>query len=270
MATAKQERIEMIARIFAETGVKDLFKGLLRLVTKHQDGARMVRLRNEWVAVDPRTWDAEMDVQVNVGLGGGLTETKLAVLAGLAQKQEMVLEKLGPSNPLFTIGHYRNTLAEMLQLGGRKDVSKFMGEVPADWRPPPPPDQPDPAMVIAQAELVKAQAEVAKGQSDVARERLELIQKQGTVDANAAAKEQELALKRYEIDKTDDRERDKAAQDFALKQAEITARYNAQVDMKRLDAELERDRIQADKETRIEVAKIGKKVTIGKENANAT
>lgn len=265
MATAKQERIEMIARIFAETGVKDLMKGLLRLTTKHQDGARMVRLRNEWVPVDPRTWDAEMDVQVNVALGGGLTETKVAVLAGLAQKQEMVLEKLGPSNPLFTLGHYRNTLAEMLLLGGRRDISKFMGDVPEDWRPPPPPEQPDPAMLIAQAEVAKAQAEVAKKEADVARERMELIQKQGTVDANAAAKEQELALRRYEIDQTNDRERDKAAQDFALQEAEIKARYQAQVNTAALNAELERDRITADKETRIEVAKIGKKVTIGKE-----
>ncbi|HKW12933.1 MAG TPA: hypothetical protein VJS69_00465 [Candidatus Krumholzibacteria bacterium] len=270
MATAKQERIEMIARIFAETGVKDLFKGLLRLITKHQDGPRMVRLRNEWTPVDPRAWNAEMDVQVNVALGGGLTEQKIAVLAGLAQKQELVLDKLGPSNPLFTLGHYRNTLAEALMLGGRRDISKFMGDVPTDWRPPPPPEQPDPAMLIAQAEVAKARAEVEKQAADVARERLELLQKQMQVDVQAAAKEQELALKRYEIDKVDDRERDKAAQEFELKDAEITARYNAQVDMKRLDAELERDRIQADKETRIQVAKIGKKVTIGKETNDAT
>lgn len=67
--SAAEQRLEMVARIFAETGIRRLFRGLLKMVVRHQDRPRMVRLRNQWVPIDPRDWDAEMDVMVNVGLG---------------------------------------------------------------------------------------------------------------------------------------------------------------------------------------------------------
>src|SRR5205823_9798514 len=63
---AASEQLELIARIFAGTGFKQLFKGLLKLLVEHQPRARIVRLRNAFVAVDPKAWDAEMDVSVNV------------------------------------------------------------------------------------------------------------------------------------------------------------------------------------------------------------
>lgn len=78
MATIKgaEQHTEMIARLFAEMGFKPLFKGLLKLIIEHQDQERMVRLRNEWVPVDPRVWDATMDVSVNVGMGAGQVDEK--------------------------------------------------------------------------------------------------------------------------------------------------------------------------------------------------
>ena len=57
--SAAQQHLELIARVFSETGMKRLFRGLLRLTVKHQDKARMIRLRNNWVPIDPRSWDAD-------------------------------------------------------------------------------------------------------------------------------------------------------------------------------------------------------------------
>jgi hypothetical protein len=66
-----QERTEMTARLFAENGIKRMMRGILRLVCRHQDQPRMVRLRGKWVEADPRSWDADMDVIIHVALGRG-------------------------------------------------------------------------------------------------------------------------------------------------------------------------------------------------------
>jgi hypothetical protein len=71
MQQAGAGKIEMVARIFAETGVKDLFKGIMHLVTKYQNKERIIRLRGDYIAVDPRSWASEYDISVNVGLGAG-------------------------------------------------------------------------------------------------------------------------------------------------------------------------------------------------------
>ncbi len=70
MQQAGAGKIELMARIFAETGVKSLFQGILHLLCKYQDKARMVRMRGEFVEFDPRTWANQYDVSINVGLGG--------------------------------------------------------------------------------------------------------------------------------------------------------------------------------------------------------
>jgi len=99
--SASQGRIELTARILAE-GMKKLFKGILFLVTTHQDKARMVRMRNEWVQIDPRAWDAGMDANINIALGNGDTNERLQALMMIMAKQEQILQQLGPQNPLVT------------------------------------------------------------------------------------------------------------------------------------------------------------------------
>jgi hypothetical protein len=56
MQNAAAGRMELIARTFAETGVRDLFLNILHLVGKYQDKARIVRLQGKYVSVDPREW----------------------------------------------------------------------------------------------------------------------------------------------------------------------------------------------------------------------
>ena len=59
--TAAQSRVELIARNFAETGVKDLMIRIYELLYKNQDKERMVMLRNEWVPVRPDVWNDKSD-----------------------------------------------------------------------------------------------------------------------------------------------------------------------------------------------------------------
>lgn len=217
--TAAQQHIELICRIFAETGMKSLFKKALYLVTTYQDAPRMIRLRNQFVPIDPRVWDASMDVLVNVALGTGTNEEKLAFLAQVAQKQEMLIQQGGvQNNPLVDLAQYRNTLAQMLALAGFKDPNMFFKD-PATQPPPPPPAPPPPSPeeILAQVQAQSIQADIQK-------------------------KAAELELEREEMLRKDDRERDKIDADVMLRAAELEAKYNTQVDTASIQAMMQRDR----------------------------
>ena len=174
-----QERIELIARVMA-SGVRRLFRGLLKLAVQNQRQQRMVKLRNQWVPVDPRSWRANMDVVPNVGLGGGTNAEKVQLLSLMLAKQEMIISTVGPDNPLVTPKQYFNTLAKLIETGGFKDPSAFftdpespeaMERMAAKGQEPPPPD---PRMLEAQAKAEMAReaaAEKARLARDEAQER---------------------------------------------------------------------------------------------------
>jgi len=214
MFSMAQERTELLARIFAETGMKQLFKGLLRTIVEHQDRPRVVRLRNQYVEVDPRSWDATMDVVVNVALGAGLTEDKLNFLGQIAQKQEQILQLLGPQNPLVSIGQYRNTLARMTELAGFKNSAEFFNEITpqAEQQMAQAAQKPDPQMLLVQVEADKVKAQQAKDQAD------------------AQLKQADLQLKAKIAEEQDDRERDKTASELTVKLKELEIREKTAID----------------------------------------
>jgi len=177
MMKSNSGKLELIARIFAETGVKSLFKGILRLLGKYQDKPKIVRMRGKYVTFDPRTWSNEYDVSINVGLGAGDRDQKLAMLQMILAKQEQIIQSYGPSNPLVSIGQYRNTLARFIEAAGFKDADAFMNEITPEMDAQL--SQPQPPSPDAQAELAKMLAEVerektqAKSQIDAAKLDLE-------------------------------------------------------------------------------------------------
>lgn len=89
--TAAEKRLLMTLRIFAETGVKDLFKKVLRLICMYQDKPATVRMRNQWVDFDPRGWSSEMDVTVDVGLGNADNQQMLMHLQMIGGWMEKVM-----------------------------------------------------------------------------------------------------------------------------------------------------------------------------------
>lgn len=123
--SAAQGKVEMIARTFAETGVKRLMKCILQLVQKHQQQPRIIRLRNKFVTMDPQAWENEFDIVVNVGLGNGDQAQRAAMLGQVAAKQEQILLQMGIDNPLCTLGQYRTTLVKMLEAAGFKNGNDF-------------------------------------------------------------------------------------------------------------------------------------------------
>jgi hypothetical protein len=175
----------------------------------------MVRLRNQWVQVDPRTWDATMDVSINVGLGMGDTDQKLQMLTMIAAKQEQALQQLGAMNPLVTPAQYSNTLRRIVELAGFKDSSQFFNAIPADYVPPQSqePAKPSPEEMLAQVQVQSIQADIQK-------------------------KAAELQLRREEMMRMDDRERDKMEIDKFVKLRELELKYSTRIDETMINAQV--------------------------------
>jgi hypothetical protein len=172
--TGAQERIELYARIFAETGMKRLFRGIAKCLRENQDKERMLKLNGTWVAVDPRNWEGELEVTPNVAIGKGTDQDKIQFLGLVLQKQELIMQTLGPTNPLAGIDKYRATLAQIMTMAGFKDANRYFGQITPDYmaklqqssqNPPP-----NPQMMLVQIEQQKVQQDyqlqVAKFQQD--------------------------------------------------------------------------------------------------------
>src|SRR5882724_10165599 len=123
MFNAAQAKVKMIARIFAETGIRDLFSLLHALVRKHGGARETVRLRNQWVAVDPRDWKARNDLTIHVGLGTGGKTEQLAHLMSLIGLQKEALAA-GKSN-LVSDANLYNSARELTKLLGLKNVDRY-------------------------------------------------------------------------------------------------------------------------------------------------
>ena len=209
---AAQQHIELIARVFAETGMKRLFQIILQLITTHQDQPRMVRLRNKFVPIDPRAWSASMDVSVNVALGRGTDTERMMMLRQIGEMQKEAMATMGQVNPLTDMAKLGNTLKAMTELAGFKDTSQFWND-PADFQPPPPDNKPDINEQLIQVQIQQIQADMQK-------------------------KAAELQLKRENMMMEDDRKRDELEAELFVKAEEMQAKYGTQLNVEKIRSEL--------------------------------
>ena len=210
--SAAQQHIELIARVFAETGMKDLFKIVLHLITTHQDAPRMVRLRNEFVPIDPRVWNSNMDVSINVALGRGTDAERMMMLRQIGEMQKDAMKTMGPQNPLTDITKLSNTLKAMTELAGFKDTSQFWSN-PAEFTPPPKQEKPDVNEMLIQVQIQQIQADIQK-------------------------KAAQLQLDREKMQMDDDRKRDELEAELFVKAEEMKAKYGGQLNVEQIRSEL--------------------------------
>lgn len=201
--SAAQDRLDMMARTLAETGLAPLYSGLLRMMARQQDRPNVIRVRGEWVTVDPRALSTMWQAEVEVG-GKGMPMERLAMLAQIASKQEMIIANYGLNNPLVGVPEYRNTLARMLETANIADVSNYIKPLPPGWQPPPQNQGPTPEQLLA---MVQQQKTAADLETDRAR---------AQTDRSKALSD-------------DDRERDKAALDAWVALWKIGAEHGTPV-----------------------------------------
>ena len=169
--SAAQDRLDMMARTLAETGLAPLYSGLLKMMARQQDRPNVIRLRGEWMTVDPRALATQWQASVNVG-GKGMPAERLAMLAQIAGKQEILVQQGGLNNPLVGLPEYRNTLARMLETGGIGDVSSYFKPLDPGWKPPPDtPPPPDPSLILAQVQQVKTSADLENTRAEAQTKR---------------------------------------------------------------------------------------------------
>ncbi|MFC3445346.1 hypothetical protein ACFOLL_04435 [Falsochrobactrum ovis] len=224
--SAAYSKIELIARNFAEMGFKRFFRCALKIIVQNQDRAKTIRLRNQWVEMDPSSWNANMDFTVNVGLGSGSKDRDVAMLMQIAAKQEMIISQAGPTNPIAGIDKYANTLRKMIEALGIRNPDQFFGEVDQQTLQvmANQPEKPDPK---AQAEQAKVQIAQQKAQADA------LLQQQ-KMQAQLQAEREKAALML-------DLDREKAAATIQLQKEQSEFNRQQRVEEAHLDAQLRRD-----------------------------
>lgn len=232
LMSSAQRRVRYIARMFAETGMKDLFRGVHSMLRQHSSIEQTVKLTGGWVPVDPSSWAQRHDLSIEIGNSGG-RDYDLANFQQLANlQQEAVKAQQGPSGPL-TNPEYLLTLA-------RKMTSRMGIKNPEQYWPDPKAaaqqmaqqqqqPQQDPKVMQAQAEFqMKAQ----------------MAQQQAQLDQQMAqAKfehERQLDIARLEHEKQMDllkaqNENDRALTQVKTKQAQIAA----ELQLKQHEQELE-------------------------------
>jgi len=227
--TGSQQQLEMIARIFAETGVAELYKGILRLLVVHKDETRrrIVRLRGDYISVDPDKWDATMDVRVNVALGTGLVEDKLQILGLVLAKQQ---ELMGLASPLVSWQGIRTTLEKIVELAGFPTGDEFF----TIWGP--------------EQQQAFEQEQAQAGQQPSPEEQLVMIEAQ-RVKQDGEKAQAEIELKTQDMLLKDDRERDKIARTFAVDSERVRNEANREqgaLATSVLDAAVKSDRAEQD------------------------
>ena len=209
-----QMRSELVARIFAETGVKDLFRKMFALSIKYQDKEKIIQLNGEYIPVLPTEWKDRFNVTITVGLGTGTKEQQIMMLNNILQKQLQAFELQGRRDyPMVTMKNIYNTLSKVIENAGLQTVeSYFIDPIKGKqlMTPPPPPE----ISPIEKIEMARIDAENKRKVADI-----------------------ELRYKELE-QRTQD-----SLLDFEAKIKDIALKYNTQLDTTKLKAEAELDRV---------------------------
>ena len=218
---AAQARLELIARNIAESGFKPLYKRMLGLILLFMNEPTVMRLRGEFVPVDPSTF-SDYDVLITLPLGRGSEEERRQALLGLLAKQEQLIAEYGPMNPIVGPEQYYQTLQRLFAdqgLGAEAGsylrppqqmqalLQQQMQQVMQQQNEEP---QPSPEEMLAQAEIQRKQIEVAQRAEEMKRE--------------------------------DDRKRDEMEAELFLKLKELSFKYQQPIDASPLLDALTRNR----------------------------
>ncbi|MDA9626868.1 hypothetical protein N9S53_00195 [Candidatus Pelagibacter sp.] len=145
LMSQSQMRMELIARVFAETGVKDLFKRIFELTCKYQDKERVVELNNQFIPVKPTEWRNRYNISITVGLGTGSSDQQIAMLNNILERQLQAFQLQGGQEyPMVSLKNIYNSLSKIIENAGLKNVENYFinpdqGKGMVQPKAPPPP-----------------------------------------------------------------------------------------------------------------------------------
>ncbi len=215
-------QVEVMVRNLSE-GMRRLFKLLLNLHVKNIDEEQMIRLNGQFIPVDPRVWNTDMDVQINVGLGTGREDEKFNALQTTLQVQQQVYQQYGPMNGLVSMTNIRNTLADVLAASGVRNAERYFAPI-----------TPEIEMQMLQMQQ-QQQAMMAQGQPDPNQAFLQAEQMKAQAKMNTDMMKVQLDAQKAIAD--DDLKRDQMAQDLMVNAAKVYGQYGTAVDVATIKAE---------------------------------
>jgi hypothetical protein len=206
--TQSQMRMELIARVFAETGIKDLFRRIFELTCKYQDKERIVELNNQFVPVKPTEWRNKFNISIVVGLGSGSKEQQILMLNNILERQLQAFQLQGNREyPMVSLKNIYNSLSKIIENAGLKNVENYfvnpdMGKEMVTPPPPPP---------LTPIEKIEFKRIASEEQRKVA--------------------ELEIELKKVKSQNAE------ILYDNEIKLKELELKYNAQIDSSKIKAE---------------------------------
>ena len=200
---ASQQRLYLIAAVFAEGGVKEIFKKTVKLLGQYQDTAMQIMVTGEALEINPSSWSGHTRCRINVGIGSGDRQEKIMNLNNILMIQERYMTNglvLSDQTKIF------NTLEKLIDEVGLKEASEYFNN----------PEMPEQTLMaqlynaqlqiqalqqqvqqnpLAEAELIKAQARMAEVQGKETNQMRQFIMKYAQEDEQFKIKMQLEAAK---------------------------------------------------------------------------
>ena len=247
LTSAADARIELIARTFAETAIKRLFRLIYRAVKRAATGGIKYWNGSDFATVDPTKWPGDMSLEVSVGLGISNKQQQLQYLGLVGQGQEKLWEAQGNAEgPMLTLDHLANTFRKAVEVAGFKNTGQFVNsdqqitQAKAQKAEQPPPPNPEMMKVQAQSQArmaevqANAQAKQAEQQNDA-----QLAQQKLAADIDGqrarAAADMQIAREKAALDMQ--LKREQAALDAQLKREELVLEAQLKREQMKMDAD---------------------------------
>ena len=221
---------ELIARNLAEGGMRQMFNLIAKIARANPNPNEMMRLDGQFVPVDPRSWTNDLDLVTNVGLGNNRREDRIAALQMTMQTQMQIWQAYGPQNGIVSMTGIRNTLADILGMAGIHNSDRY-------YNPMNP--QIEQQLMAMAAQAAQGQQQQQPSDPNAAFLQAEQMKMSARVQADMA--KTQLDAEKMRMD--DDLERDRMAQDLAIKAAELLAKTGVQLDLNAIKREQQMPRM---------------------------
>jgi len=199
-----------------------MFRLMLESFIANSPEEELIRMNGMFTPIDPRVWDSKMRISVNVGLGTGKDDQKAAALTSTLQTQMQVYQTYGAQNGLVSLTNIRNTLGDILALGGLRNADRYYA--------PMNPEMEQQLLMMQQQQAAQNQPQdpnAAIAQATIQSEMIRAQSKQQETQAKIQLEAQKALAE-------DDRKRDEMDQKLLTDAAEILGRWGAAVDVEEI------------------------------------
>jgi hypothetical protein len=245
---ASYSQVELIARNQAELGWKRVFKMILRLLVKHQDRPRTIRIRDKWVDMDPRYWNANMDVTINVGLGTGSRDRDMMMLNNILLTQNQMALQLAQggfaAQALDMLPKIIKTATKLAESSGIRNPDEYYIQIDPQtldqMKQQATQQKPDPALQLEQAK-VQAQMQLEQQKMQMSAQ-LEQEKAAAAVQKEQAQMQADLQVKSAELQKNSETEAQKQQLEYTRlaedsRQRELDRQHQMQIEMMKIEAQ---------------------------------